>query len=146
MAHACKHCTWPPHRIVIYSCSTGSSHRASSNAAVSHSLTVIALSISHVLQVVWLPGQDTWLAIVTEGAVHLYCLSHSAVQAMLTLTAPQGGPLAGATICEVQSSSEVRESWIAAGDLSLIQSNGIYTSVASWICSGFKLADSSDLK
>ena len=48
----------------------------------------------------------------------MYCLSHSAVQAMLTLTAPQGGPLAGATICEVQSSSEVRESWTAAGVLS----------------------------
>ena len=118
MTHACKHYTWPPHRIVIYSCYAGSSHRASSGAAVSHSLTVIASSIDHVLQVVWLPGQDMWLAIVTGGAVHLYCLSHSAVQAMLTLTAPQGGLLAGATFCTVQSSSEVRESWIAAGDLS----------------------------
>ena len=63
-------------------------------------------------QVVWLPDQDVWLAVVTAFAVHVYCLSHSPERPLVTLIAPEG--LVEATFWEA-SSGQVRQLQAACG-------------------------------
>ena len=57
------------------------------------------LRLCWLLQVVWVPGEDAWLAVVTGHAMHVYNLAQAAHTPLLTLAAPEGSPIAGATFC-----------------------------------------------
>ena len=52
---------------------------------------------------VWQPGQQTVLAVVTGQAVHLYDLTQAVHMPMLTLTAPSGSVIVSADFCRLKS-------------------------------------------